>query len=616
MKRNPTALDSSSPFDLIDQPFRLLNVHPSSTVGQISDAYALALAQEVASQDALARARESILEIGLRLSHELAYPIDSGIEQADSFYDRLVTDESLAELVKFAASLAPLSRANFLAHIAARRAVGSDELTTLVEAHASVDPNAIYDTLKRLRHQAGLSPPSLVIVGQELQQLFCRHTDALLGKYGTALQTAAALYGCTLTVLANGGRHRVEALSAFIDTYRRFADAERSEASAAIEHTCANLQQHPNEANAFENLRHVLTTWRALSEPLLAIDAYRNHHDESTEAVLDHIRVLLAELSSNHHFSAARNVVDLACASFRSVPPAVRQFEKASQLLQKLASEAELKKLDEAADLALSDPNFVKAVEKDGFGTTSSQPALDFWRAFSRAIAATKTSEYADRPWAAIHDFVIHLNDRPEHALATANILSGIVHHAEHEAADPAFTETFHAQLRDFQRQHSDAPGKRSSLGRIGRRAFLVGPIIVGFAGAFLLYRHYEADVSRVEPPATSQPAAQVLTTPDAEVIPPVGRGQRLELNSVRYCRFQEERLRIVKQHVKGPEDVRAYNMLAGDYNSRCSDFFFQDHDQKVVSDEIEAKTKILEADAMRILATWPWHSANTSTSR
>jgi hypothetical protein len=69
--------------------------------------------------------------------------------------------------------------------------------------------------------------------------------------------------------------------------------------------------------------------------------------------------------------------------------------------------------------------------------------------------------------------------------------------------------------------------------------------------------------------------------------------------------------LRIVKRHVNGSDDVRAYNMLASDYNSRCSDFFYQDKDQKDISDEMDIKRPMLEADAMRILATWPWHAAN-----
>ena len=66
----------------------------------------------------------------------------------------------------------------------------------------------------------------------------------------------------------------------------------------------------------------------------------------------------------------------------------------------------------------------------------------------------------------------------------------------------------------------------------------------------------------------------------------------------------------MVKQQVRGPEDIRAYNALANDYNSRCSDFFYQDEDLRLVKEEVIAKRKLLEADAERILSTWPWHKS------
>ncbi|WKA30612.1 hypothetical protein [Bradyrhizobium roseum] len=93
----------------------------------------------------------------------------------------------------------------------------------------------------------------------------------------------------------------------------------------------------------------------------------------------------------------------------------------------------------------------------------------------------------------------------------------------------------------------------------------------------------------------------------EPELLPPAGNGQRFTREYVRYCHFQEERLRVVKQRVRAPEDVRAYNALATDYNSRCANFFYQDEDLRLVKEEVIAKRKLLEADAERILSTWPW---------
>jgi hypothetical protein len=99
------------------------------------------------------------------------------------------------------------------------------------------------------------------------------------------------------------------------------------------------------------------------------------------------------------------------------------------------------------------------------------------------------------------------------------------------------------------------------------------------------------------------------MATTEPESLPAASRGQRYSREYVRYCLFQEERLRIVKQHVQSREDIRAYNALATDWNSRCADYFYQDEDLNAVKDEVVAKQQLLEADARRILSTWPWHT-------
>ena len=108
-------------------------------------------------------------------------------------------------------------------------------------------------------------------------------------------------------------------------------------------------------------------------------------------------------------------------------------------------------------------------------------------------------------------------------------------------------------------------------------------------------------------PFAPSAPPA--VPKPEPEIVPPVGKGERFKLDFVRYCHFQEERLRVIKQDVQGTEDIQAFNMLANDYNSRCSNFYYLDEDLKTVTEEVKAKKQILEADALRILSTWPWHT-------
>ena len=134
--------------------------------------------------------------------------------------------------------------------------------------------------------------------------------------------------------------------------------------------------------------------------------------------------------------------------------------------------------------------------------------------------------------------------------------------------------------------------------------SFIILPVVM--LSALLAYGYFNP---------TFQPflifARQQVPIEEPEIIPPAGKGERFKREFVRYCHFQEERLRALKQHVRGPEDIQAYNMLANDYNSRCSNFYYLDEDLRIVKEEINARKEVFEADARRILSTWPWHAAS-----
>jgi hypothetical protein len=615
-------------FDPIGQPFRVLRIDPSATADQVAAAYALAVSpnkdQAEASQDnkpsqgvlmaheALADARKSILDIDGRLSCELAFPIDSAAVQIELFYAALDRETPASELMQIAHGLGPLSRANFFA--GSRRPLEGPELLAFLEAQAAVDANEIYVILKGLRYRAGIAPPSLASVSQGLRDLYAAQGEAILSIYESA-QRAEALSECTKTVLSSGERYRIEALSGLLSIYRRSTDTVRSKANADLREACESLQRQPDDAPSIERLTAALSAWALLCQPLMALDAQRGHHDEDIEFAIDHVRALLADLSVSHHFEAFRVVIDLARTAFGSMPRAIEQFEKAALLVQRLGWKSEIKVLEAAIERAIEGPDLVVALEA-GFGEKSTTPALELWLAFDRTIKATKASQYADRPWTLIHDLASRLADHPENVAAASVLLSDAIRQAEDDQIDPALTGLLRADLHGLQSRYPPAPsGKQRASGRFGQRALLAGSTLITLVCFVFLYRHFGPVFSGLTPP-TSDPSMVVASTPpNPEVIPPVATGQRLELSSVRYCRFQEERLRIVKRHVTGTEDVRAFNVLASDYNSRCSDFFFQDKDQNTVLQELGSQTGTLEADAMRILATWPWHAANGNTA-
>jgi hypothetical protein len=175
--------------------------------------------------------------------------------------------------------------------------------------------------------------------------------------------------------------------------------------------------------------------------------------------------------------------------------------------------------------------------------------------------------------------------------------------HSRATALLAPFEEQINSLTGEFDRAGKGSIQKRFSPLDSRRRRFAIavlGLIVLG--GASVVFLHVNNARSTAE--SQSLPASKS----EPESLPPASQGQRYSLESVRYCHYQGERLRFVKQQVYSQDDIRAYNALANDYNSRCANYFYQDEDLRLVTGEVAAKQKLLEADAQRIVSTWPWH--------
>src|SRR5262249_22115997 len=90
----------------------------------------------------------------------------------------------------------------------------------------------------------------------------------------------------------------------------------------------------------------------------------------------------------------------------------------------------------------------------------------------------------------------------------------------------------------------------------------VVALVTVVVAGSAIHFSRPENGPSVGAVVMTETPSAKA----EQESLPPVASGQRYPREYVRYCHFQQERLRTVKQRLRSQEDVRAYNALATDW--------------------------------------------------
>jgi hypothetical protein len=631
-------------FDLFAQPFRLLHVDTTATKEQIDDAFARAQQSRTAPFPILVSARDALLDPAGRLSSELAYPLDCPEAEIETLFAVLTSDAPTDDLVDFSNRLWPLARANFSAHVASHRPATGLLLYALIESHAAIDAYAIFEQLKAIRSAADLPAPAFSSATQGLTELLEIHAAAALIGYEAAQDAAGPMLECTLAALVRDEHHLTDALARLLRSYDLTIAAARSYAIDEIETAGQSILQQPDDPTIVERLGEAGQSWTTLCRPLLTWNAAQPRSQIGLDTPIARLRGLIIDLCQNKYYEAASNVMETTREIFAAVPTTIDELAEDARLAAGLLRLTNLKRLQDFIDDAQSAPApLIAALEASGFSQTSAEPALSLWMAFDKAIAPT-SSGGEDLPWKLVRDLTLRLSNLPEAARAVAALITGLIQYGEAASTKPTTLNELRNNLRYMQsfigndggmaRPGTPQPVQaRSSflpdlLKRLRakaangirylephRRKYVVGAAllmslpVLGFA----VYQNPDHLRSLLAELSSLSGSRQDPSSLGAQTIPPVGTGQHLEKDGVRYCYFQKERLRFIKDMTKGPEDARSYNLLIVDYNSRCSDFFYKDEDLKEVLAEVTADRSLLQTQASQIVSAWPGHEANIS---
>jgi hypothetical protein len=626
-------------FDLWVEPFRLLRVEPTATKARIDGAFDHAQKNRTASFAALVDARDALLNPVRRLSCELAYPLDCPPTEIETFYAALGGRTSADEILAFSDHLCPLAQANFIAHIASHQPTSGKLLYALIESHVAIDATDICEKLKTARSAAEMPAPAFLNIHQGLRDLFEAHAAAAFVGYALVQEAAGPMLECTLKALATDNRYLIEALGNLLRSYARAIDAPRIDAADQIASACAALQQQPIDTVAMDKLGEAVKIWTSLCRPLLLWNADQPDNEIKFETPIEKLRALIANLCENKNYQIAIEVTAATREIFAAVPTTIDQLGEDARIAAALFFFANIKQLQDRIDEALGNPDpLIAALEKDGFGQTSSEPAQSLWNAFVRATART-TSGLPDLPWKMAHELTLRLSNRPEAAKAVAALIAGLLRHGQTGSAKPAMLRELKNNLYFMQSFIGGAPTDSSpppsppmeaprSPGpaliarlrvratdtlhalELRRRRHLVGVALVAclLLSGFAVYDNPDRLRSLLLELSSLAGSQRYVSSVGVQTMPPVGSGQHLEKDGVRYCYFQKERLRFIKKMTTGPEDARSYNLLIVDYNSRCSDFFYKDEDVKQVLAEVSTNEGLLQAEARQIVSTWPGH--------
>jgi hypothetical protein len=607
----------SLPFDLFDQPFRILGVDPSATSRQIQEVFVIAHERGRASEDALVSARDALLDPSRRLPYELRYPIDSSHDEVDALYAMLLSDHaSTDELLLYANRLAPVSRANFLAHIAAHRPAESTLLSAIIAAHIRIEPTVVYEDLKTLRRTGWYPPPSLASVNEGLQDLLDTHAEAAIAGFKTCEDAIEPVLACSQRTLALDRYHR-DVLGSVLTAYHQSISLRQSAGIEQIAWACEALQTQPSHPSLLDALQKALLEWASLCGPLIAFNVHHGVREQDFEVPTNLVRALIADLAVHQQYDVALKVVNLSRDALGSMPTTADELEQDGLLIEHELLDARMKPLEDFIDGFDSDFGLLnQALKERGFGPNATGAASGLWALFVKVVGATDPKKSAE-PWMLVRDLAIHLSQNVGDAAAASALIGGLITCGEKAFARPAILETLRDDLRLIKsEQHSEQLIDKSNPTQPARkRPLRLAILTMVTCCAIALYLGFDRARSWIGTLARPQGTMSSLET-EAEVIPAVGAGRQYSLGNVRYCHFQQERLRIMKPEAQGPEDVRAFNMLVVDYNSRCSDFFYRDSDVAIVTAEIAANRQTLAAEAERIVSNWPSRNAAIATQR
>jgi peptidoglycan hydrolase-like protein with peptidoglycan-binding domain len=653
MAESPERQKASKLFDLLKNPFCILAIEPAASLEKIGDAFDDAVTDRNASESDLATAREALINPRQRTSAELSSLIDTHFREAKVIYAALKNQSSLSDLCRVADRLAPLSKANLLAHIASHQPANADLLFALVDAHAHIDLNAVYAKLESIRKAAGVVIPSVDSVRDELHALLSSHAKAALSGYSSSQASADPVEECTKRILTSADSDRIDALEGLVRAFGQKIAPELGQIEEQIRGAAELLRTRPHEIALVNPIASSLHDWIKLARPMIELDAHKERDEERARKLFNEVRSLAIDLANKHDsFDVALSISNIAAEVFRSLPRAAEQLKEDLRILEERSAEALVIPLKNWID-KLSNWVIVRDLENGGFGPSSVGEAKELWDRFVSATKQAQQGLAAELPWILLRSLAIDINNDEGSPRATKAILEGLIRFANEIPPTENILDKIYEDLRTVDRsirenklvedikenrvsaalegiyellRNPKSPEECESLTSLkaGLERKRTGQYIkwtaFGLVGAVILYANisdkpfrpnYDSSPSRQLPsnpsnnnfPVPNRPSQ--TAQPLIETKPSMGSGNVLSQTEIRYCRYQKERFKAIEKDLRNNQEINAFNAIVDDYNNRCSAFRYREDDLRFVTTEVNEKAEALAAEGRNILSGW-----------
>lgn len=650
-------------FDLLHQPFSLLRIHAAASMAEIANAFEDALADGIAPESELLAARQAVTNPKQRLAAELSCLLDTPPGEAQAIYRALQGGVSERDLKTRAQRLSPLSRANMLAHVAAKYPSDTETFVGLVDAHAQLSVKSIAPAIARVRKAAGSPVPSSDQINEALHRLLTVHCRAAFQGYSDVSEAAETTNNCLKRIIPNATVEQMQVLDGLVESYAQFVSPELARFEDNLRRNCDALLNEPSNSDLFREISIAAHQWQRLAGPVMKLEAHKGRDDPRASALFLKLRetsLNLANDKSEHQTSLA--LTQLALETFNALPRASEQLKEDLAALKDLIEKEKLKPLLQEIEAAKTNiKEIVKELERHGFQPKSGNNVRKLYECFSSAVAATLRTTIVDLPWVIIRSFSLELNNDHNEPRAALAVTRGLLEHSQANAMSAHLLDQLREDRRAVEKLVLQADllknlqsgrnaksaqivtnllgdcdsdedrqtlvalqlkltrERNSSYLKWGFWAFVVICIIIANLSErtnrtpvnynYSRDESYAPRIPETKPSETYPHPPIVVETENpnelVEVKPQSADGSQFTRANIRYCVFQEERLDRLRELSDGERDTGAFNAMVEDWNHRCSKYRYLQRDMDAVKKQLVESRPTLASDAAVIASKW-----------
>ena len=649
-------------FNILKNPFVLLGLPPTAKPTAIKEAYEDAIEDGVDDVDVLMRAQQTLLTPRLRIEAEVGGFLDVHPSLAAEIVSNIRSGIPIEEVGERLEKLHSLPRSNVIAHYGSARPLDLDGLCALIEAQTAVAPGAVCDAINDVRQEIALGRVDREAVGEALSKLLDRQTKAVMETLGFGDEAVALFDEFVSEIVAGADSPTIFRLDVYVGMFRQTTASELSKRNEAVAAACEDIKRNPKSDSTYRKLERTLRYSIALVLPVQTYEAHRQREDTATREMYGKVRELALHLSNEmKQFEAAAKVVAIASEVFSHLPRTADQMaEDAAQLVElrngQLANEL-LTPLIEACEEANKSHRVVESeVLRAGFGNGSTGSMNGIFGKFIAAVGSTAKLPFSDAPWRIVRDVAISLNNDSASPGAAEKLLEGILAFAESNPPTAEMIGVLREDLRIVRKNQVEndltknlQAQKWKETERLAERLLTLetdeenlkvartlrdtasakrkaGVRVRWFwgilIGGLVVYALANGDKPRPQttqyrppppstnttawPPATTTPAPPRSDSFDTgETLPAAGTGLALTRSNIRYCTFQRVRLEAARPSIQAGAQGQRFSTAINDFNSRCSDYRYQQSDKDAVDAEVAAKRFSLESEGRSLAASW-----------